>query len=236
MKERPILFSAPMVHAILDGRKTQTRRLNGLEDANKQPDAWCSFVIGEIDYMAKKSAKGKYGATFKSFSGAIQHRTINFCPQVCPYGKPGDRLWVRESTKEDNFGSESFARYSADDKLSRHAWWYSRKTCPSIHMPRCASRLLLEIVNVRVERLQDISEKDAIAEGLKAITKDGRTIKYGIPDRDGYPGNDNHGWHWCDWNVFPAVAYKKLWESINGPGSWDLNPLVWVVEFKKIQG
>lgn len=105
---------------------------------------------------------------------------------------------------------------------------------PSIHMPRWASRISLEITGIRVERLQDISEEDAIDEGLKAITKDGKLIKYGIPDRDGYPGADDFGWNWGDWDKSPVLAYKRLWQSINGKGSWDLNPFVWVIEFKRI--
>jgi len=101
-------------------------------------------------------------------------------------------------------------------------------------MPRWASRISLEITGIRVERLQDISEEDAIDEGLKAITKDGKLIKYGIPDRDGYPGADDFGWNWGDWDKSPVLAYKRLWQSINGKGSWDLNPFVWVIEFKRI--
>ena len=104
-----------------------------------------------------------------------------------------------------------------------------------IHMPRWASRITLEVTGIRVERLQEISELDAITEGLTALTKDGgRTIKHGIPDRDGLPGNDNYGWHWSEWEKDSRVAYRKLWESINGPGSWDANPWVWVIEFRRI--
>jgi len=102
-------------------------------------------------------------------------------------------------------------------------------------MPRWASRITLEITAVRVERLHDISEADAVAEGLACITKDGdRTRKYGIPDADGMPGTDDHGWPWNEWRSDPREAYRKLWESINGPGSWDLNPWVWVIEFKRV--
>ena len=80
-----------------------------------------------------------------------------------------------------------------------------------------------------------LSKKNGSRTGnCQAITKDGKTIKYGIPDRDGYPGNDDTGWDWCDWNVSPVSAYKMLWESINGQGSWDLNPFCWVIEFKVI--
>lgn len=103
-------------------------------------------------------------------------------------------------------------------------------------MPRWASRITLEVTGIRVERLQDISEEDAIAEGLSGITKDGKLIKYGIPDQDGLPGTDNTGWPWRDWQKDPRDAYRRLWESINGRGSWDANPWVWVVEFKRVEG
>lgn len=105
---------------------------------------------------------------------------------------------------------------------------------PSIHMPRWASRILLEVVSVRVERLNDISEGDAKAEGLAEISKDGKMFKFGIPDRDGLPGTDDHGWTWRDWKHSARNAFWQLWDSINGEGSWDDNPWVWVVEFKRI--
>ena len=102
-------------------------------------------------------------------------------------------------------------------------------------MPRWASRILLEIADVRVERLQEISENDAKGEGLAAISKDGQIFKYGIPDRDGLPGTDDHGWPWVDWKHSARNAFGRLWESINGAGSWDTNPWVWVVEFRVIE-
>jgi hypothetical protein len=148
MKERPILFSAPMVRAILDGRKTQTRRV-----------------------IKEKLMRGE-GAHVNN----------------CQYGKPGDRLWVRETFCYHDY----LARYLYKaDGVTGVKWK------PSIFMPRIASRIMLEITGIRVERLQDISEEDAIAEG--------------------WPKSS-------DW-------YRSLWESINGQGSWVLNPWVWVIEF-----
>lgn len=197
MKERPILFSAAMVLAILDGRKTQTRRI------------------------AKNT-------------------------ETRPYGRPGDRLWVREAWQHSNY---PYGPYDPDCSVFYRADYFSdphgadgekseegkyRFWKPSIHMPRTASRIDLEVVSVRIERLNDISEMDAIAEGFEAITKDGKTVKYGIPDSDGLPGSDNLGWPWFDWETDPRKAFRTLWEQINGRGSWDENPLVWATEFKRV--
>ena len=217
MKERPILFSAPMVRALLDGSKTQTRRV-AKEFAGRD----------DLDAILKR---------FPHQDG-------------CPYGHTGDRLWVRETwgvvsnewdadgnlvgwapdrpataVNEMRFGQGYYSGhviYAADGSYEwagdddgggepRSAWH------PSIHMPRAASRILIEVVSVRVERLQDISEADAIAEGLP--------------------------WQQCtDWmgpngsqrDFGPKDAYRELWEQINGAGSWDANPWVWVVEFKRV--
>ena len=215
MKERPILFSAPMVRALLAGTKTQTRRvIKGIEEWNQ---VWTPAVKG-------------HGERFFRYKNQGWDETL---PMSCPYGQPGDRLWVRETftrtEDESGFGSGT-TLYRADMEGYEAPWDWT----PSIFMPRHASRLTLEVTAVRVERLQDISETDAKAEGLSAITKDGKTIKYGIPDRDGLPGNDDTGWVWAEWNTDPRKAYRTLWESINGPGSWDANPWVWVVEFKRV--
>nr|WP_211248470.1 hypothetical protein [Desulfobulbus elongatus] len=93
--------------------------------------------------------------------------------------------------------------------------------------------MTLEITGVRVERLHKISTDDAIAEGLNCLTKDGTLYKYGIADRDGLPGNDDYGWHWNLWKSDPRLAYRTLWETIHGPGSWNANPLVLVIEFQR---
>lgn len=204
MKERPILFSGPMVKAILDGRKTQTRRVV------KHKNDW---------YM-------EGGMSWPEFESYVYAEDGIKVP--CPYGQPGDRLWVRETWAPLAVSSKG-AYYRADIEEPKSGAWK-----PSIHMPRWASRITLEITGIRVERLQEIGRDDAFAEGLSAITKDGKLIKYGITDRDGLPGNDDYGWHWSKFEVDARLAYRKLWESINGPGSWDANPLVWVVEFRRV--
>lgn len=196
MKERPILFSAPMVRAILDGRKTQTRR--PVKGASGQP-----------------------------YTGDV----TNF--GTCKFGQPGDRLWVREAwgitnmTRLNDGARHDQVTYRAGKLVHRSEdiptpidfsnWptsWAddfipdNKKWRPSIHMPRWASRITLEITGVRVERLQDISERDAWAEGCEGFDDDVSGGKSGYSE------------------------FAELWESINGPGSWDANPWVWVVEFK----
>lgn len=214
MKEHPILFNAPMVCAILDGSKTQTRRVvkNALNNNRLQLKDRQIHVIDAIDQS--------------------------------PFGQIGDQLWVRETHFINHFmGAKTPVEERADVEILYRAtdMDYVRNMedseglvwKPSIHMPRWASRIQLEIIGVRVERLQEIDEVDAKAEGFKGITKDGNLIKYGIPDRDGYPGTDNTGWPWDEWCVNPVNSYRKLWESINGAGSWDANPWVWVIEFRR---
>lgn len=199
MKERPILFSAPMVRAILDGTKTQTRRI-----------------------VKHPAAEGKSG--WHPTTTGWQYLPGGSERPVCPYGRPGDRLWVRETHAPaadcwgawerrmcmDSTGPAPIIHYQADGGDPFIERWR-----PSIHMPRWASRINLEITSVRVERLQDISEADAIAEGISKSDRTGGWL----------PGN-------C---AAPEWAYRELWEQINGAGSWEANPWVWVVEFRRIE-
>ena len=199
MKERPILFSAPMVRAILSGAKTQTRRVW------KMPRgcSWYAEMGGERDGWFVDE-------------GAPWWLHVSECR--CPYGQPGDRLWVREAFMHEAADycweasvsipcrpAVTVYRAVHDEHESRCAGWK-----PSIHMPRALSRITLEITDVRVERLQDISVRDSIAEGIPA---GGPENPDGIELRD----------------------FRALWESINGPGSWDANPWLWVVSFRKLE-
>jgi len=203
MKERPILFSAPMVRAILDGRKTQTRRI--IKNIGIVPG------IGEV------------------LNGSDDAKEW---PDFCPYGKQGDRLWVRETHWMDKrdilcavMDLDGFAvdahpagrnKFVKDfHSLKNNKFWKKR---PSIHMPRIVSRILLEITGVRVERLQDISECDAKAEGSYVCDYFGRRL---------LDQSSNQGCY--KW------GYRSIWESLNGPGSWDLNTWVLVVEFKVLE-
>jgi hypothetical protein len=172
----------------------------------------------------------------------------------CPLGGPGDLLWVREAAElasvcgynVPNAAMELSYRAGGRRKFNRdaHGTVYANKgrlfsrAIPSIHMPKWASRITLEIVSVRVERLQDISVEDAKKEGLSRITKDdGRTWKWGIPDRDGLPGTDNTGWPWPDWDVDARKAFARLWDQVYGKTEheWANSPWVWAVSFRRVE-
>lgn len=259
MKDHPILFSAPMVRAILEGRKTQTRRIIKPQPVpfvqctpDRHPttrtepyiDAYC----GE-----RKTPENPRGMGLDWHWWTADDR-LGTKVGRCPYGQPGDRLWVRETIYIDQtpYDEGTLPKVRPADLRQEDIYYRADGECceqipecccaeidkprwrPSIHMPRWASRITLEVTGVRVERLSDISEADAKAEGLTARTKDGTLVKYGIPDRDDLPGNDDEGWHWQEWDRDPRQAFCRLWESINGPGSWDANPWVWVVGFRHI--
>lgn len=201
MKKRPILFSVPMVRAILEGRKTQTRRV-----IKPQPDA---------DGLAHP-----VGADFWNDTSEREYR--------CLYGKPGDQLWLRETWQSFEMpdGRKIVAwkasceldelNYVADDgsvSLIKIGKW-----SPSIHMPRWASRITLEITGVRVERLQEISEEDVWAEGVPLQVADA--------------GNSG----FCGVPMEPRTAFANFWDYLAKPGAmWSDDPWVWVIEFKRIE-
>lgn len=253
MKERPILFSGEMVRALLDGRKTQTRRA-----IKPQP----------LGYTGRKFI-------VPDDSPKAWHDSDDFL-SFCPYGQPGDRLWVRETWTEEHPLAIQEGRYSQSGRAGipgpppvsyrviyradgepRQVWRnrgghpyytlegpadeiaanyptvnsnYTRGNGkgvhwnPSIHMPRWASRILLEVTAVRVERLQEISEADAIAEGLDP-PEQGTWRDYSVRPED------NEGYDYC---ATARDSFRTLIDTINGTGTWDANPWVWVVEFKRI--
>lgn len=224
MNEKPILFSGSMVRAILNGNKTQTRRV-----MKPQPDR---IIDGMPLYCGDKANK-------------LPH---------CPYGKTGDTLWVRETwrvgawhelvpkicidyradghvdTVWRNCTVEQWLKFkqeSIDDAIEdgydrRHA---PTRWRPSILMFRWASRITLKVKSVRIERLNDISDEDAAAEGLESVPHDGHDRPYYRNDR--WPKGLAHS--------SPRFVFSGLWESINGQGSWDKNPWVWVVDFEKVE-
>jgi len=228
MKERPILFSATMVRAILDCRKTVTRRVSGLQVINAEPDRY--------QFLGMVSGPGTSHTAFHDKDTGAQVLVRN------PYGQPGDRLWVRETFWKDEsgfkptllLGAKARVHLEYDADLKDHDRDELRSTqyrCkPSIHMPRWASRITLEVTGVRVERLQDISDAQAEAEGIHRLS-----IGSGYQDRF-----SAEPLAWADvvesdaGREDPCRAFRDLWESINGAGSWNANPWVWVVDFKRI--
>ena len=202
-REKPIRFLAPMVRAILDGRKTQTRRI-------VQPTP---LERGSRTFFYKRG----YPVFIDERRAAIES---------CPYGGPGDHLWVRETFSYDRLDIDRDGMlpcwYWADGNPRRGDWTIPK---PSIHMPRWASRITLRIKSVRVERLQEISEQDAIAEGVlrsqRAVSASAAAPAFFdyMLDQPNY----------CS----ARSSYSSLWESINGPGSWEKNPWVWVLEFER---
>ncbi|HBQ2177152.1 TPA: hypothetical protein MIS30_16325 [Klebsiella pneumoniae] len=225
MKERGMIFNSEMVRALLDGRKTQTRR-----EVNLNLDIAC--LATTYDWATSLAANHYQALTeeqiqqkAESLRGVI-HPVIlgngQMVSIICPYGKPGDRIWVRETfcpVDDIQYGGEKWVDYRATPKFeaSHPAGWDSApndaealKWRPSIHMPRWASRILLEITGVRVERLKSISDGDAIREGCStADMKSGDCV---------------------------ADVFARLWASIYGSDSWNANPWVWVIEFKRVEG
>ena len=206
-KERPILFSAAMVKAIIEGRKTMTRRV-----------VKCSRALDTCGLMPLEPDVEK-----------------------CPYGQPGDRLWVRETWAAVRF-SEDDVRESHDIPPAKTDYWTTAYKAdvvyeenrddrgfawrPSIHMPRWASRITLEVTAVRVERLQEITEADARAEGIALEPcSAGHHMRYGLWTGKKHACNDS-----------AKVVYMDLWEAINAERGfgWDVNPWVFVIEFKRI--
>lgn len=209
--ERPILFSGEMVRATLAGRKTQTRRA-----LKPQP--------------VRKGRFWRWDENFSWDDNSLLHGGVSLEP-LCPYGVRGERLWVKENHRLLDCTCPETCRLPGKVWFAATETGYENaKYCrlrPSIFMPRWASRLTLEIVRVRVERLQEIevSPEDALAEGIHAIIH-GRSGTYFHAFNTDYSSQN--------WSS-PERAYQELWESINGKRSWEKNPWVWVIEFKRVE-
>lgn len=214
-KETPILFSTPMVQAILEGRKTMTRRI-----VNPQPEKMNGLnTFTPIDeFLSDLKVQAKSGLKEIHTKGAGNGYSF----PLCPYGKVGDVLWVRETfLKNGDFMTRGNVAYWYKASIELIPFkTFGWKWKPSIHMPKSAARVWLEITNIRVERLQDISEEDAIAEGIN-----GAEGRMGYVD---YLKNGQATFH-------PITSFQTLWQSINGEQSWNDNPWVWVLEFKQIE-
>lgn len=218
MRERGIIFNAEMVRAVLEGRKTQTRRIMKVQPESNQ------LGLLRITASTKSSDIGKYHWAESNATGNHVRSKLF----ACPYGAVGDRLWVRETFEplpdhEEPAGC-SHVLYSADVPFPNRKW------TPSIHMPRWASRITLEITGVRVERLQDISESDAVAEGIEPLP-----LEPDMPQfyHEYFPIGIKNGLR-C--NMSAASSFSGLWEAIYGKESWQANPWVWVIEFKRVEG
>lgn len=206
MKERPVLFNGDMVRAILDGRKTQTRRVIKPSVLNLFNVA---SNVGECSPL--------------TMGDPVDPRSQSYYGEFSPFGQVGDRLWVRETFGD--CGSRLVYRADSNDGASCSV----KRWVPSIHMPRSACRLVLEITNVRVERLNSISEEDALAEGIRRTDN-----------------NFGNGPAYCDymlanlndvaeWYNRPSDSFISLWQSIYGAESWQHSPWVWVIEFKVVR-
>lgn len=202
MTERGMIFNSAMVRAILDGRKTQTRRIIKLSHE-----------------------RGMLNPVIKGRNGEITSVSCRLAPLLCPFGQPEDRIWVRETWAEAGASAPDLKLYRANypDHVPSH---YENvppvdeiRWKPSIHMPRWASRITLEITDVRVERLNAISQADAIAEGAPPShpSIDCVSQEYGFPD-------------------FSRSWFGQTWKHIYGEESWQANPWVWVIEFKQTDG
>lgn len=227
VKERPILFSGEMVRAILDDRKTQTRRV--LKEQPPKCDGRWSWIASSTE----RGEEGKFryswaDANGSSFTSRGRESGVSF---ACPYGRIGDRIRISEEVKvkaicEDwysvHFKADNlYLERSCDTDLMQRIKNYKTGVLRGVHLPPAFARpTRLEITGVRVERLNNISEEDAIAEGIEPSSN-------GVCFKD-YRFNRMNV-------VIPAYSYMTLWESINGPGSWALNPWVWVVEFRRIE-
>lgn len=235
MKERPILFSGPMVKALLSGAKTQTRRLVGLDTLQ------VSNTPG-YDLTWRGRAPLRSIAQQRRHSGGCwQDVSTGRFLGLCPYGVPGDRLWVRETWASSRVhdttrpsglpmaAGEAPTTWYAADGTAEESWLNRGRWRPSIHMPRWASRITLEVTDVRVERLQDISEEDARAEGMDwaaPLVLPGERID---DDRED-PREVGYGS-----GSFALQNFRKLWDSINGKRvPWATNPWVFAISFKRL--
>lgn len=206
-----------MIRALLDGKKTQTRRL--AIGGNGHPSQWVNAQPGDMIWVREawrvssgfdgtKPSKLPYdnGVTTLFEAGGCRARGFNGI-------YVNDPSWPTPSQIPDLVGSAGKLR-------------------PSMFLPMLASRMTLEVTEVRTQRLHDITPDDAVAEGLRQISKDdGRTCKYGIPDFDGLPGTDDIGWPWDQWRISPVDAFEHLWTRINGAESWASNPEIVAITF-----
>lgn len=217
MKFIPMLFSTLMAQAIEENRKTKTRRTKGLETVTSN---W-AFI--EMDESSDNSYARFYDSFFNDENNNPtdeSYKTIK-----CPYGKPGDVIWVRETwqKRSDDAIAKGFEKYyyKAGWNGCTEAGWK-----PNIHMPKTAARYFLKIKSITVEKLQDITEADAKAEGVEFI----ESVESYVDYRFNYMKENR-----MEFFNQAKDSFQSLWQSINGEESWKDNPFVWVIEFERIE-
>lgn len=244
----PILYSTPMVQSILKNLKSMTRRTRGLESVNIEPDFY-KWLIEYPQMDIPREAIPFDNKYYYAFTG--KHNNSTLVVTTCPYGNVGDILWVKEmyyaygywkqngltktgkqkwlfvDTTRQDFSYRYFE--NPPNRLRKNSYrelgWYKRN---SLFMPKAACRIFLEITDIKVERLQDISEEDARKEGVYSSTYIGYGYRYADYLKKSEPFNVNQ-------TVLNAYnSFQTLWQKINGKESWDKNPWVWVIEFKRI--
>lgn len=228
MREFPIIFSAAMVKAILEGNKTQTRRI-----VNPQPP----FDCADDEVLVEYDGCMGYPAMVASWEGESEIHNVKF-----PYGVKGDILWVRENYLKPPFITEKMLRDGADTwpkfdysascsevEIEQYKEW-GWKHKPSIHMPKIACRIFLKIKSIRVEKLQEICESDAIAEGVNKSDIPNKFEHYS-PELSFNKNDLELGYPYTH---SAKASFRTLWKSIYGQNQWDVNPFVWVIEFEKL--
>ncbi len=214
---KPIIFKTAMVQAILDGRKTETRRLNGLKEINKNPDDWSLQDLSvNPELMRHNEDREEVIFVKKGLIATFEHNELGECfRNIKSRYQVGDILYVRETWLKDAVGYHYRADFDPgmEETVKPRLKWR-----PSIHMPKEAARIFLRVVDVRVERLQDITEEGAMAEGVVPFKKD--------PEGD------------CWSDGLYRTAFQYMWNEMYGwnPNSWDTNPWVWVIKFERVHG
>lgn len=221
---KPILFNTTMVKAILEGRKTQTRRIIKRTPSNDEPCGygfWKEFNENDRKWYVKDYTHGSIWWTSEEYISKFSKYHV------------GDILWVRETWQESecfDWHIKGQYVYKADFEEGDITWTPKPQWRPSMHMPKCAARIFLKVIDVRIEKLSDMNQEDFIKEGIRTYTKDNKIFKYAV---------DENQYSWSEMPRNPQGAFKKLWNStINKKdiGMYDLNSDPWVlaIEFERV--
>lgn len=220
-KEIPMLFSTEMVIALKNDLKTETRRDRNLKEINENPDKF-EFVC--VD--------GEMALFMENMGGCDASYEVK-----CPYGQKGDLIWVRETFSPHHAYPEEAAEFIYKADIPKAAWpQYKGGWSPGIHMPKVAARIWLEIEDITIERLQDITVDSALNEGIYRVAHTAGVLHRGVKTlfQDYLHKPDTKRGEIMRLTPDPIASYKSLWEKINGKGSWEKNPWIWVIKFKKV--